>query len=252
MKRVKKYKKGMLCFLAVILISISSHRVWAQVGTPLEECHKIQEAYMKVDFLSYNVAYSYTPEKKPDSTYFSGKGSFKLSQSDYYGTIDSTLYMQNSLYAVMVTNANRVMHISKPDNIFPAISSMAVFDSLVQLNSIKYSITTKGRNRQIVFDFSMDPSLGYKDFRIEYDAVTYWIMAVSYTIVAEDEEDNLPPGQEKYITAKSVYSNYSTKPFDKAIFNSDNYFVMDENGYKTQSNYAGYEIFIASPELIKN
>lgn len=224
--------------------------VLAQSVNLLEECHKIQAAYKKAPFLSYELTYSYTPEKKQDSIYFSGRGYFKMNESNYYGIMDSTLYLQNNRYAVIVSKAERLIHISKSDSVFPMLSSLAVFDSMVQTYKVKYSVIRTPGNKQIVIDFSTDPGLGYKDFRMDYDPASFLIKMISFTRLSEEDEGN--QANRKYITAKSVYSNYSTKPFDKTVFNSDKYFVLSGNEYQAQSPFEGYEIFIASPELIKN
>jgi hypothetical protein len=91
----------------------------------------------------------------------------------------------------------------------------------------------------------------YKTFSMRYDAKTYFLKQMSYTIPADEEEDTgneLPKGDR---LIKINFTHYKTSAFDTAIFNTPNYFTREETVLTPQGKFADYQLNIGSSNVIK-
>lgn len=217
----------------------------------LNELHKIQDSYKENLYLSYDLSYSVASTEKPDSNYYSGKGSFKISQSNYWGKMDDVEYMQNAQYSIAVIKEKKLIHVSVARGLYPQLISLVSFDSLIRTNHVKYVLSTTGTDKLLTFDFSETTGFEYKNFKIAYDPVTYNFKQISYTLPDQVTEEEGKGDGEKLMVFKAVFTNYSTQPFGTEIFNENNYFHLVGKDYVPQNTYNEFEVFVASQELIK-
>jgi hypothetical protein len=220
------------------------------------ESAKMQRAYKNPAYLSFDVKYTYALDSDPTAIIDSSFGSFKISGKFYWGMSDSTEYMQNSSYSVVLFRGDKLMRVSNPATVYPEVANFSSIDSLIGKNNYITNLSTSGPNR--VIDMTVyDLNYHFKSMQISYDSVTNFVKSISYTIREDfydypDKYSRPTDGNESdYVIIKATYSNYSTSAFSTTIFNSSNYFILSENSYVPQPPFSDYEVFIASPNLIK-
>jgi hypothetical protein len=216
----------------------------------------MQAAYRNPGSLSFDVRYSYAMESNPTIKVDSGFGTFKLSGSYYWGTIDSIEFMQNDHYLVSLYKPDKIMSISNPSNIYPNIVGFSSFDSLFGKNNYTTTLNVSGIFKTITLNFTDSLAL-YKNYSVCYDSATHLVRQIKYLIKEEQDEfsDNSnrlgTKNAGSYMIVKADYFNYQKVTLDQAFFDASNYFLLSENVYLPQPNYSDYEVFVGSPNLLK-
>lgn len=240
-------------FTTLLILLLAYTNAVAQTNL-VEESAKIQQAYKNAAYLSFDMLYTYAYETAPAVILDSSSGTFKLSGSNYWGTIDSTEFLQNSRYAVMVYMPGRLINVSVPRNVYGQVSGLAALDSMIGKKGYTSSAGMEGGMKVIALAFT-DPGNPYKSFKVYYDAVSYVVRQITYTVkasyISPGEDDNELPGTNRgeYVIVKADYKNYRTDAFSDDIFNAGKYFAISDNTYRPVPPYLSYEVFIASPEL---
>jgi hypothetical protein len=217
----------------------------------------MQMAYKNPAYLSFDVRYTYAAETDPGTVLDSSMGTFKISGTYYWGLIDSTEYMQNSSYSVVLYKPEKLMRVSNPSTMYPEIANFSAFDSLVGKNNYSTTQSASGSDKSVLLTFTNTADYPYKSFKISYDSITHFVKQIVY-VIREDFNDFADSYNRKatgntspYMIIKADYSNYQTSAFSNTIFNTGNYFLLNGNTYSPQPPYGNYEVFIASPNLIK-
>lgn len=256
MKNKNGFSKQLAKIMLLLLCLLGKYSVQAQ-NDLMAEAAKMQLAYKNPAYLSLDVKYTYAADSLPSVILDSSFGTFKISGLFYWGQIDSTEYMQNSSYSVMLYKPDRLMRIANPTTMYPSIANFSAFDSLVGKNNYTTTYSYSGVNKTIILTFTNAYDFAYKSFRITYDTTTHFVKQIKY-IIRDDFSDyndsyNRPANgnSSPYIIITADYTNYQTVPFSTTIFNSGNYFLLSGNTYVPQPPYGDYEVFIASPNLIK-
>jgi hypothetical protein len=156
----------------------------------------------------------------------------------------------------MLYKSEKLMRVSNPTTIYPEIANFSSIDSIIGKNNYTNSFSTSGRNKFITMSFASS-DYPYKKFRVAYDSSTNFVTQISYTI-REDFTDykdsysrSASGNTSDYVIVKAIYSNYQTSAFSNTVFSSGNYFLLSGSTYVAQPPYSDYEVFIASPNLIK-
>lgn len=264
---MKKYKPVLSAAGAVILILMGTLTTKAQVSQQtrqslLYEVSKIQLAYKKPAYLSFDIKSTMAQEAAPGVILDSSAGSYKLSGSSYWGIEDSIEMMQNDSFMVTVIKPSKVMTVGIPSYVNPGTINFSWVDSIIGKNNYSISITAPGGpTKAIQYTFNVT-GFAYKWYKVTYDTVSHYVKEIKYAINDEFEETqdviNEPPvtvdGSTGFRIITQTYLNYSTATFNKAsIFNSANYFtIVGESTYTPQAPYGTYEVFLTSPNLPKN
>jgi hypothetical protein len=255
-------RKISVCFTALLINTavfiLSVINCNAQAYIPLESS-QMQMAYRNQAYLSFNVKYTYAAEADPLTIIDSSMGAVKMSGNYYWGTMDSLEFMQNNNYNVVLYKNNRLMRIGNPETVYPQIINFSMFDSLAGKNNYTMLGTVEGAVKNLQLNFS-NPSFPYKSYKVSYDSITHFVNQITYTINDEviDAQDSYNKSVSggaltEFVIVTAKFTNYQTIPFSTVVFNSSNYFLQNEgvNGYTPQPPYQQYELFIASPNLLK-
>jgi len=243
----------LLLVLIISAIQFITQSATAQVNIPFESA-KIQQAYKNPAYLSFNIKYTYAYETAPATILDSSTGSFKISGTYYWGSIDSTEFMQNSSYSVIAYKPGKLMNINNPTTMYPQVANFSALDSLLGKSGYTSTLTNSGANKLITLTFT-DPNNPYKNFKVYYDSTSNLVTQVFYTIreeflAYEDNYNESSSGSSSpYIIVKADYTNYQTTAFSNTIFMASNYFVITGGVYYPQAPYTGYEVFLAAPNL---
>lgn len=253
MKRKIFYLKGIAILIAITTAFLSPEKTSAQINIA-NEAAKIQMAYKNPTYLGFDIKYTYAIETDPNTILDSSKGSFKMSGTYYWGTIDSMEFMQNGSYSIVLYKPDRIIKVNNPSYVYPPIANFSAFDSLMGNNIYAISFTTIGSCKSISLSFA-NPDLVYKSFSILYDSVTYHVTQIVSVMKEgfDDYADNYSRSSEssssEYVIVKAEYTNYQTESFSNTLFNTGNYFMWNGNAYIPQPPYNDYEVFIASSNL---
>lgn len=236
------------------MLSVLSSKTIAQPDI-LSESQKIQDAYKKAAYLSFDMRYTYAFENEPSVVEDSSLGNFRISGSRYWGTIDSAEFMQNDSFAIVVYRPGKLIHVSRPRNVYPQLTGFASLDSFVGKEGYTYSFTTKGESTTLALTFT-DQSSPYKRFSLTYSPVTYQVKEMAFVIKEEylSGEGSVGYGAAeetsgKYMLVKAAYDNYSSTAFDSTVFDVGNYFSNKEGLYVPAPQFNAYEIFLSSPDI---
>jgi hypothetical protein len=221
------------------------------------ESSQLQMAYKSQPYLSFDVKYTYATETDPTTIIDSSVGMVKLSGSAYWGRLDSLEFMQNSSYNIVLYKPNAIMRIGNPEVVYQQVINFPVFDSLVGKNNYTLNTTDVGNSRTVLLTFT-NSSFAYKNFRVVYDKVTHLVQEIVYVINDEvsdyaDSYNRTPSGgpNTEFMVVRISFSNYQTSPFSATVFNTGNYFLPNGNVFTPQPPFQSYEVFVASPNLIK-
>jgi hypothetical protein len=220
------------------------------------ESAKIQAAYKAPAYLSFDVRYSHALEATPMVITDSVQGSIKLAGNQYWGILDSMEFMQNDRFAISVYKEGHLMGVDSPTALYPSAIPLTLLDSLVGKKGYTISQSVSGPNKVLSMRF-LDPNMPYKDFTVKYDSSNYWIKQIVYTIRKDvydaDGSDELPntDGGPAYVVITANYLNYSTAAFSATIFESERYFLASSGEYMPTTAFAGYDILVSSPGLLK-
>lgn len=222
------------------------------------ESAKIQAAYKAPAYLSFDVRYSYALEAAPMVITDSVQGSFKLAGNQYWGILDSMEFMQNDRFAISVYKEGHLMGVDSPTALYPSAIPLSLLDSLVGKKGYTIIQSVSGPNKVLSMRF-LDPNMPYKDFTVKYDSSNYWIKQIVYTIRKDvydaDGSDELPSTNADdgpaYVVITADYLNYSTAVFSPTIFESERYFLASSGEYMPTTAFAGYDILVSSPGLLK-
>jgi len=239
--------------IAVSVSLFTAGNVAAQVNLTGESV-KIQLAYKNPAYLSFDVKYTYAEESAPSTVVDSSEGNFKISGTYYWGTIDSAEFMQNSSYAVMLYKPGKLISVNNPLTVYPQIANFSTLDSLLGKSGYTSSLTTVGSDKLITLTFS-DPDNPYKNFKVYYDSTSSLVSKIVYTIRGdflpseENYNQSATGSTSDYVIVTALYTNYSTSAFSNTVFNTGNYFLINNGYYNPQPPYNDYEIFLGSPNL---
>ncbi len=252
-KTIHTKRQVLLLVFIISALQFITNTAGAQVNIPYESA-KIQLAYKNPAYLSFNVKYTYAYETTPTTILDSSTGSFKISGTYYWGSIDSTEFMQNSSYSIMAYKPGKLMNINNPATVYPQIANFSTLDSLLGKSGYTSSLTNSGANKLITLTFS-DPNNPYKNFKVYYDSTSNLVTQISYTIrenfLSYDDNYNQSASgsSSPYVIVKADYINYQTTAFSNTVFLTSNYFVITGGVYYPQSPYSAYEVFLAAPNL---
>jgi hypothetical protein len=244
--------------ITAIVMSCVSIECIAQLNIPVESS-KMQMAYKNQAYLSFNIKYTYAAETDPNTIIDSSMGTVKMSGNYYWGTMDSLEFMQNNSYNLVLYKSEFLMRIGNPEPVYPQIINFSMFDSLVGKNNYTISNTVNGSVKNLELTFSSPAFLfPYKNYKVSYDSITHFVNQISYTIndeVIDSQEsyNKLVSGGPltEYVIVTANFTNYQTAPFSTTVFNSSNYFLQSGKVFTPQPPYQSYEVFIASPNLLK-
>lgn len=246
------WRKGLLILLTnlICLLALAQESSKQKFESVASEVNKIQEAYKEQRHLSFSVLYRYTSANNPSVILDSAAGFFKLSGSRYWGILDSMEFLQDSQYNVMLEKETKLIRIAEPQEVYPAIINLSLFDSAAREGSTgqeNYILQTavRGDEKSITIQFKNE-SLPYRECSIVYDSKTYLVKKLSYTVTNADDEYN--NGEMVKVTA--FFSDYSSAELEESDFSSGKYFIKKEHSFVAVAPYAEFELFVASPNLL--
>lgn len=251
-KRITDGLKGLLFLVSnlVCLIAVAQESSTKKIDTVSNEVSKIQTAYKNHKHLSFSVLYRYTSANNPAVVLDSAAGFFKLNGSKYWGVLDSMEFMQDSQYNVLLEKESKLIRISEPKEVYPAVINISVFDSAARAGSDEQEnytiqISEMGDEKRIIIQFK-NAAVPYRECSILYDSKTYLVKQLRYTISNSDDEYN----NGEMVTVTAIFSNYSTSVPDGDVFSSSRYFTKEAKSFIARAPYIDYELFVASPNLL--
>jgi hypothetical protein len=251
-KGIPIWLKGLrlLVLNLICLNSVAQDSNIQKLDSVSNEVTKIQAAYKNQQHLSFSVLYRYTNANNPAVVLDSAAGFFKLSGTRYWGVLDSMEFMQDSQYNVLLERESKLIRIAEPQEVYPAVINISVFDSAAKAGSEgkeNYSIqmTTRGDERSITIQFKSS-SVPYRECNIVYNSKTYLVKQLGYTINNSDDEYN----NGEMVTVTAFFSNYSSAALEERDFSSSRYFIKKENSFVAMAPYEEFELFVASPNLL--
>jgi hypothetical protein len=244
-----KFNNNVILTVVILLSLFSLCKTTNAQGNFLEkESAKMQMADKNPASLSFNMKYTYEYYDESSVVIDSSMGSLKMSGAYYWGSIDSTEYMQNNSYNVVLHKEEKIMQVGNVQEVYQKIMNIATFDSLIGKNNYTVQTGTEGVLKFIRLNFT-DPNFNYNEFGVYYDSTSYLVHKMKYIIKDEDAPANLLPAN-KIMTVIGYFTNYQTLPFSNTVFSTANYFQVVGNQYQPQPPFDSYKVYITSPNLI--
>lgn len=225
--------------------------LFAQKVNLLEETSKMRNAYRQQSFLSYRIKYNITTTSHPEEILDTMSGIMKMHGDKFWGILNEIEFMQNHEYLISAYYNYRMLKVDTPSAIYPALANISFIDSLIGKDNYTLTSSVEGNNKSLLFVFKQDKFL-YKTFSIVYDATTYFLKQLIYTVAAEGGNESkyeLETKGDKLI--KVDFSDYSIRNFDTNVFNTENYLHRQGDLLSPEGKFAEYQLNIGSSNVLK-
>lgn len=238
----------------ILLLSVSfCYAVYAQPSQKQKAISSLKQLaaqYKEAQYLSFDISYKYATQENPDLFLDSLKGSFKMNGTNYWYSLDSTEYLSNQMFTLMLFKEDKIMYLSKPLD-QAAINPITVLDSVFLNDNIIYGITSTNGYEKLVLDFPA----GSKNKQVEYhiDSKTGFITKMICLVQAEQLYDasvhSVIEENGRYAVVEINLNNYKEKSFDSKQFDTGKYFIKQGDEFVTTASYESYKIFLGTPNL---
>lgn len=199
--------------------------------------------------LSFNIKFSFAYENSKDNIVDSLTGEFKIYQGKYWSNIDNTINIVNENYSISIFPEDELIYLRKLDS-QTNISFYNFFQNsdLLSNHYGSISVNMKTENDVDIYSFEISENPDIKWVQCMVDNKTGRLMKIIQLINSMYLMDshNSNPSEHQFAIITAEYFNYSTKTFDKGIFDSDNYILLSGEEFKPSSAYKDYYVFKAN------
>jgi len=243
---------------AVLLLAVIRQQVRAQAASDtaalFAEMKQMQEVYNRS--LSFNMRITYASEKQPGAVQDSAAGGIAYAGANYHYWLDSVETFVNKSYSITLFKKDKVMYLSKPSAMGPALDPVQQMRAVLQKTGYKSCrISQQGGVKTVHIDFGPDGA--YREMDMSIEKKTGYVTSMRYVVKtamlmgqnAALSADQVNAAYGEYAIVQTVFDHYQLLPADYAGFYESSFFYKDGQEFKTTAAYKDYKIFTGSPNL---
>jgi hypothetical protein len=246
----------------------------AQSATPQQIMASIYRAYDSLNYLSFNIKYTYTSDTvNGNFTHDMLEGAYTIASKKAKFNLGDIEFMQNDSFFITVYNDDKYILVADPrnENTGSELPMRQTIDSIVGSYQLHYdytvstvatdttnnSDTTAEVKDTTVLAFTKADSLAqFEKFIITYDNVNKVLHSIRYVFLEPValEYDTLAPGAPapssilpiSSFTTKQLkieFSRYRFDNFSESVYDEEQYIFFEDEVCKPISKYKDYRIF---------
>jgi len=145
----------------------------------LMEMSIIGQVYSSIDLLSYDVSYDFADSTNRSAVLEHKDGKYGMFDGLFWGSIDSTEYLQGQQYYVVVDHQDKSIYVYNKLNYSRAIN-VPLLDSIFNEVSLKDLVLTRpgGIYKKLLIQYK--PDMQYKQVEMVYDSTTHLLRSIAY------------------------------------------------------------------------
>ncbi len=247
-------------FILVILAGLMLVNKLALAADSTTACkafmEKVQQAYQKAGYLSFNVLYRYANNSQPGNYIDTMSGEVAMDKKRSRFVIDDVETVNNGTYSIRVMKEDKLIYLSAASSASVVMDPVHIMDSvLAHLQGVRMQIEHGKEVSSLNIFFP--PGQQYKRISMTVNESTGYFQKVVYELYTEGlvtQDQMAQPGNTgQYQTEGRVevlFSNYKRGQFNDSVFEEGLYFTrLGKGNYQPSEEYKDYQIFLASPSL---
>jgi hypothetical protein len=218
----------------------------------IEVLRSLSDRYRGYKNLHFTISYRYSSEDRPGVYLDSLKGDFKMSGSSYRYIVDSTEFIGNRDWTVVLYKQDRVMFLSRTSPAMQAGNPVALLDSILLKNdSVHCQLTETKELQQIRITFRAGLPTRAIEYTIDRKSgfVTRVINIVQSRQLYDPSVQHLVEDNSGYAVVETNFMNYREGDFDERELDLHRYFKKEGKSLVTVAPYDSYKIFLSTPDL---
>jgi hypothetical protein len=243
--------------LMVIVCLLNWNHSTAQSATPQQIMENIYKAYDSLNYLSFDVKYTYTSDTvNGDFTHDILEGSYTIAGKKAKFNLGDIEFMQNDSFFITVYNDHKYILVADPRsaNTGNELPMRQIIDSVINAYQQHYTYTNTNIGDSGILDFEkMDSAAQFVKFAITYDSVQNILHSIEYVFEESEPVDSLgyilpPVTREKRL--KVEFSNYRFDNFSDSLYDENQYIFFEDGICKPIDKYNDFKIFYSRTGVI--
>jgi hypothetical protein len=250
-------KKVFIIVMLSGLVLMNKHALASDSTTACKAfMQKVQQAYEKAGYLSFNVLYRYANNNQPGNYIDTMSGEVAMDKNRSRFVIDDVETINNGTYAIRVMKEDKLIYLSAASSASVVMDPAHIMDSvLAHLQGVRMQIEPGNGVSSLHIFFP--PGQQYKRISMTIKESTGYFQKVVYELYTEGlvtQDQMAQPGNTGQYQAEGrvevLFSNYSRGQFNDSLFDESLYFNrLGKGNYQPSEKYSDYQIFLASPAL---
>lgn len=240
-KIIKQRSKWLLLFMILLIEKEHAFAQEAIISQPVKQfLDQVTSTYSNAPFLSFDIRYTYAPEKNPSAVIDSLNGKVQLNGSNYKMQLDNMITVKNEHHIISVFTEDKVMLVSSlsanRSAVLPFIDSSlyAIRDAVFNLSETR--ATT-------ILSIALPFGGFYRSISLEKDKATGYIIHARYEVMEQREADTVTNNiNQSYAIVETVFSNYKKNSFEESILADDHFFIEREHELVGSKEYSDYQV----------
>ncbi|THU30795.1 hypothetical protein FAM09_29790 [Niastella caeni] len=166
---------------------------------------------------------------------------YKVSGNKVHVTAsDSTEFIQNSLYNLLLQHNRHLAVLYKPVELFKYVLHANLTDPSFHESLVSgMAVADTGGYKKLSYNFK--PASPYQQYDIIYDSTTYRMHAIQYSFNLNGS-GAAPSGSKLPFHVTILFSNYQTGLFTDSVFSTSAYITWSKGNCTMAAPYAGYQL----------
>jgi hypothetical protein len=247
-------------FITVFFLLGYNNNVNAQTGTPSQIMANIYKSYDSLNYLSFDVKYTYTSDSvNKEIMHDELEGSYTIAGKKARFNLGDIQFLQNDSFFIAVYNNDKIILVADPKstNTGSELPIKQTIDSLLIDYQQHYILTTRneGDTGFLYFQKINGDSLAhFIKFSIGYDTVHNILYSIEYAF--EERVEGASQAVIDFVTVakklKVNFSNYRFDNFSESLYNENQYIFFEDGVCKPISKYSEYKMFYSRTGLLNN
>ncbi|MCW3463665.1 hypothetical protein [Chitinophaga nivalis] len=248
-----KKKIFLLCFGLLALCVITQAQVAGDFPGKQAALHlftRLQESSYR-QAISFDVKYTYANESRPDILLDSLEGNMQQSGSYFRCVLGATETFGNNRYNVAAFTEDQLLYIAAatPDSLRP--SPLSYISQALQQSGIQQCVMTQQKALKTA-RFTFPDNQSFKFMEMTVDTTTWQLQRIIMTVKTEMLVSNgMRPGAgyDDYALVIMTFMHYTPLTAEQRRFDEQAYFNKVGKEFKPAGRFAGYQVYIGSPQL---
>jgi hypothetical protein len=216
---------------------------------------KVQQAYKKTPYLSFNLLYRYANKNEPGKYIDTISGEVAMDKNRMRCVLDNIETVCTGNHTIRVVNEEKLIYVSTQAPV-AMTDPVQMIDSVLQHFSGVH--TQMARNKGLAtLTILFPPQQQYKAISMTIDESTGFFQKVVYELYTEGlvEPDQVDqPGKPGIYQPEGIievlFSRYRKGQFNDSLFDENRFFTrLGKGNYEPSEKYKDYQVFLASPNL---
>lgn len=252
-----KFRNRLMHLLIVSVCLFNWNQSMAQCGTPQQIMANIYKAYDSINYLSFNVKYTYSSDTV-NGEFLNDQleGSYTMAGKKAKFNLGDIEFMQNDSFFITVYNDDKFILVADPRtlNTGSELPMRQLIDSVLGAYQPRYSYTRTVVGDSGILTFNkLDSAAQFKKFAITYDSVQNILHSIDYAFEDVVPVDSLGYSLPPLIRQKQLkveFSNYRFDNFSNSLYDEHKYIFFEEGICKPIEKYYDFKIFNSRSPII--